>query len=160
MNMNILKLPTAVPLIEAVSDSETVSDEVVSCPTKKYCTTMYNISLLWRGKMFTAKTEESAHPHLNLVPQRGQEEFSSTFSGLLFILISLLCLALRTIYRFIIYHLHTEKWVATSFLTCNIELIEFLFVAVAPRGIADCRSYFNRSSLHCSCCTKTTSVLQ
>ena len=102
MNMNILKLPTAVPLIEAVSDSETVSDEVVSCPTKKYCTTMYNISLLWRGKMFTAKTEESAHPHLNLVPQRGQEELFSTFSDLLFILTSLLCLALRTIYWFII----------------------------------------------------------
>ena len=137
-----------------------MSGEVFSCRTKKYCTTMYNICFWRRVKMFTVKTEESALLHLNLVPQRGQEEFSSTFSGLLFILISLLCLALRIIYRFIIYHLHTEKWVATSFLTCNIELIEFLFVAVAPRGIADCRSYFNRSSLLCSCCQKTTSVLQ
>ena len=161
---------------------------------------MYNICFWWRVKMFTVKTEESALLHLNLVPQRGQEELFSTFSGLLFILTSLLCLALRTIYWFIIcgwkftvrttntwqlavlgflwrwtlktssakslryiafdYQLQAEKWVATSSLTCNIESIEFLFVAVAPRGIADCRSYFNRSSLLCSCCQKTTSVLQ
>ena len=30
--------------------------------------------------MFTVKTEESALLHLNLVPQRGQEELFSTFS--------------------------------------------------------------------------------